>query len=298
MHRIVKKRVLGKRVVELTVEAAEMSKKAKAGQFFILRIDETGERIPLTFAGMDPEAGTIMMAFLPIGKTTNHLASLEVGDSIRDIAGPLGEASHNDNFGHVVFLGGGVGTAEALPVVRAMKAGGNKVTVIQGARSEDLLIYEEELAAEADQLLIATDDGSKGYHGFGIDLLMKMIEEGEKIDMVHSIGPGIMMKVVADKTRPHGIYTVASLNPIMMDGTGMCGACRVMVDGQTKFGCVDGPEFDAHKVDWDLLLARQTTYKPEEKLSMERYEKAVAEKGCQCEPVVKAIEKSEMAGTK
>ncbi len=296
MHKIVSRRVLGQRVVELEVEAPAMSKKAQAGQFFILRIDETGERIPLTFAGWDPEAGTIMMAFLPIGKTTNHLASLKIGDSIRDIAGPMGEPTHLEKYGHVVFLGGGVGTAEALPVARALRQAGNKVTVIQGARNEDLLMYEDELAAESDQLLIATDDGSKGYHGFGLDLLMKMIEDGEQIDMVHTIGPAIMMKMTAEKTRPHGIHTVASLNPIMMDGTGMCGACRVLIDGETKFGCVDGPEFDAHKVDWDLLMARQTTYKPEEEISNERFKK-IQEKGCECEPAADPDSKvKEVAG--
>ena len=271
MHRILTKREIGPNCFEMTVEASEIAPKVRAGMFLIIRIDEHGERIPLTFVNWDAKQGTITICFLAIGKTTKHLASLEPGDYIRDIAGPLGNPTHTENYGHVVCIAGGVGAAEMRPVAQAFKEGGNRVTVIEGARTAGLLIYEEELAEAADELKIATDDGSKGYHGFGIGLLKEMLEAGEKIDLIYTVGPGVMMKAIADATRPFGVLTLASVNPIMIDGTGMCGGCRVEVDGKTRYGCVEGPEFDAHKINWDVLLSRQRTYVDEEKLSLDRF---------------------------
>lgn len=278
MHKILRKRSLGPNIHEMVVEAPEIAPKVQAGQFLILRIDERGERIPLTFCDWDAEAGTITIAFLAIGKTTNHLATLEEGDAIRDIAGPLGHATEAKKYGHVVLIAGGVGSAEMRPVAQAFREAGNKVTVIEGARTADLLIYEEELVAVCDELKIATDDGSKGFHGFGAGVLEQMLKAGEKLDMIYTVGPAVMMKAVSEMTRPYDVLTLVSLNPIMMDGTGMCGACRVEVDGKTYYGCVDGPEFNGHHVNWDLLLSRQKTYLDEERRSLERF-KSKAEEG-------------------
>lgn len=272
MHKIVKKRQLAETIFEYVIEAPEIAKKVQAGQFLILRIDDFGERIPLTFCDWDAAAGTITIAFLVIGKTTKHLSTLEAGDHIKDIAGPLGHQTEVKKVGNVVCIAGGVGSAEMKPTAKAFKTAGNKVTVIEGARCADMLIYEDELAAVSDRLLIATDDGSKGHHGYGVEVLKQLLEN-ENIDLVHTVGPAIMMKVVSDTTRPYGVETIVSLNPIMLDGTGMCGVCRVEVSGRTLFGCVDGPEFDGHQVDWDLLLLRQKTYKGKEKESLEIFDK-------------------------
>lgn len=262
----------------MTVSAPDIAGKVEAGQFLILRANEQGERIPLTYCDWDKKNGTISFSFLVIGKTTKLLSTLNVGDSILDIAGPLGKATHVEKYGHVVCISGGVGTAEILPVARAYKEAGNKVTVIIGARTAGMLILEDELAAAVDELLVATDDGSKGYHGFGLNLLKEMANK-EKVDLVFTVGPVPMMRAVADLTEGYDIETVASLNPIMVDGTGMCGACRVEVGGKTMFGCVDGPEFDAHQVNWELLMSRQRTYTDEEARSLEKFEEA-----CSCLP--------------
>lgn len=267
MHKIIGKRQLAVNIFEYVINAPEIAKKVKAGQFLILRIDDFGERIPLTFCDWDTVSGTITIAFLVVGKTTKYLSTLEVGDYIKDIAGPLGHPTEVEKAGNIVCIAGGVGSAEMKPTAKAFKADGNRVTVIEGARSANLLIYEDELSAISDRFLVATDDGSKGYHDFGVALLKQLLET-EKIDLVHTVGPAIMMKAVAETTRPYGVKTVVSLNPIMLDGSGMCGACRVEVSGKTFFGCVDGPEFDGHQVNWDLLLLRQKSYLKHEKKSL------------------------------
>jgi ferredoxin--NADP+ reductase len=241
-----------------------VAKKAQAGQFVILRIDEKGERIPLTIADYDREKGTITIIFMEVGKTTKQLGKLNVGDSIENFAGPLGIASEVKNYGTVVCVGGGVGIAPLYPIVRALKDAGNYVISILGAKNKKLLLLEEEIESFSDELYITTDDGSKGHKGFVSDVLQKQIDSKEKIDMVMAIGPVIMMKVVADLTKKYQIKTLVSLNPIMVDGTGMCGGCRVSVEGKTKFACVDGPEFDGHEVDFNNLMLRNRRFLEEE----------------------------------
>ncbi len=251
------------------VKAPEIAKKYKAGQFVILRVHEKGERIPLTIADSDEMEGTITLISQEVGKTTTALGKLRRGDRIPNLVGPLGKPSEVGNFGQVVVIGGGVATAVAYPEARALKGAGNRMISIIGARSKDLLILEEEMRRTSDELHITTDDGSKGHHGFVTDVLKQLIEKQTKIDRVVAFGPAIMMKAVANLTRPHRIKTMVSLNPIMVDGTGMCGACRVSVAGQTKFACVDGPSFDGHEVDFDLLMARLRMYLDQEKISMQ-----------------------------
>lgn len=268
--KIIEARELAPKNKFIKVEAPLIAKKAKAGQFVILRIDEYGERIPLTLADWDKEGKTITLIFQEVGKTTMHLGILKAGDELKDVIGPLGIPSHVEKIGTVVCIGGGLGIAPLYPISRAFKEAGNKVISIIGARSENLLFWEEELKSSSDELLICTDDGSKGMKGLVTDVLKEVMAK-EKINLVFAIGPSIMMKVVAEATMPAGIKTIVSLNPVMMDGTGMCGACRVSVDGTTKFACVDGPDFDAHLVDFDLLMARQKMFLNEEKKSTELY---------------------------
>jgi len=251
------------------VKAPEIAKKYKAGQFVILRVHEKGERIPLTIADSDEKEGTIALISQEVGKTTRALGQLRRGDRIPDLVGPLGKSSEIEHFGQVVVIGGGAGTAVAYPEARALKEAGNRMISIIGARSKDLLILEDDMRKISDELHITTDDGSKGHHGFVTDILKQLLEKQIKIDRVVAIGPAIMMKAVANLTRPHRIKTMVSLNPIMVDGTGMCGACRVSVAGQTKFACVDGPSFDGHEVDFDLLMARLRMYLDQEKISMQ-----------------------------
>jgi ferredoxin--NADP+ reductase len=248
----------------MEIEAPLVAKKAQPGQFIILRINETGERIPLTIADFNRQAGSITLIFQEVGATTTELGYLNIGDKILDLVGPLGTASHLEKFGTVVCIGGGIGTAPLYPIARAMKEIGNQVVSIVGARNQELIVYEEEMAAVSDSLTITTDECSKGEKGLVINPLQRMIDRGEKIDLVVAIGPLIMMKSVAEVTRPYNIPTIASLNPIMVDGTGMCGGCRVSVGNKNKFACVDGPEFDAHQVDFDLLMARGRMYKSHE----------------------------------
>lgn len=264
MYEIVEKKVLSENVKLMKIKALLVAKKAKAGQFIILRIDETGERIPLTIADFDKKKGTITIIFMEVGKTTKKLGTLNVGDSIINFAGPLGVPSEVKKYGTVVMIGGGVGIAPLYPVVKALKEEGNHVISILGARNKSLLMLEKEIDAVSDELFIATDDGSKGHKGFVSDVLQKLIDEKPKIDMVMAIGPVIMMKVVADLTKKYGIKTLVSLNPIMVDGTGMCGGCRVSVGGETKFACVDGPEFDGHLVDFKNLMLRNRRFVKEE----------------------------------
>ena len=264
MYEIVEKKVLSENVKLMKIKALLVAKKAKAGQFIILRIDETGERIPLTIADFDKKKGTITIIFMEVGKTTKKLGTLNVGDSIVNFAGPLGVPSEVKKYGTVVMIGGGVGIAPLYPVVKALKEEKNHVISILGARNKSLLMLEKEIDAVSDELFIATDDGSKGHKGFVSDVLQKLINEKPRIDMVMAIGPVIMMKVVADLTKKYDIKTLVSLNPIMVDGTGMCGGCRVSVGGETKFACVDGPEFDGHLVDFKNLMLRNRRFVKEE----------------------------------
>lgn len=259
------------------IEADHIAKRGKAGQFIILRVDDAGERIPLTIANRDPEKGTITLVFQEVGKTTEMLGALDVGDEILDLAGPLGKATDIPTGKTVVCVGGGIGNAVVWPQVQALKEAGNKVIAILGARNKELLILEEEIMSLADMTITTTDDGSYGRKGMVTHALEDLIEEGEKIDEVITIGPVVMMKFVCKTTEPHGIPTLASLNPIMVDGTGMCGACRVTVDGKTRFACVEGPEFDGHKTDFDELITRLAYYQPEERASSDSYHRCKME---------------------
>jgi len=289
MHRITEKRLLAPRVYLMKVEAPRIAVKRKAGQFVILRVSERGERFPLTIADSDPAAGTITIVFQVVGKSTRDLSMLDVGDAILDVVGPLGRPTHVERFGRVVCIGGGVGIAPVYPIVRAMKEAGNHVTSLISARTRDLLILEEEIARYSDVLVVATDDGSKGFKGFPTDILRQMLEEGQKVDLVVAVGPVPLMRAACKVTAPHRIPTVVSLNPIMVDGTGMCGGCRVTVGGQTKFVCVDGPEFDGHQVDFDLLAKRLRTYEEMERISLER----APQEECRLEPVIRAIQRED-----
>jgi len=268
-----RKKELAQGIKSFEIYAPLIARKNRAGQFIVLRRDEKGERIPLTISKSNPEEGTITVVFQEVGKTTRKLGILREGDEVLDLVGPLGRPSEILNFGTVVIVGGGVGTAEAYPEACALKEAGNKIIAIIGARSKDLLILEKEMGEVGDDVCIATDDGSKGHHGFVTDILVRLIEAHFKIDRVIAIGPTAMMRRVADITRPHQIKTIVSLNPIMLDATGMCGVCRVVIGGETKLACSDGPAFDAHLVDFDLLTARQRIYLDEEKLSLQRLEK-------------------------
>ena len=252
------------------IDAPRIAVKRQAGQFVIVRVHEHGERVPLTIADSDPEAGTITIIVQGVGKTTRLLNMLEPGDIIRDVVGPLGAPSEVKRFGTVVVIGGGVGTAIAYPTAVAMKQAENRVLAIIGARNGDLVILHEELTAVSDELFVMTDDGSMGEKGLVTEKLEQLIEESAQIDRVLAIGPIAMMQAVSAVTRPHGIPTVVSLNPIMVDGTGMCGGCRVLVDGQTRFACVDGPEFDAHQVDFTNLRHRNRLYEAQEQAATEQ----------------------------
>ncbi len=237
-------------------------------------IDEKGERIPLTVADCDAKEGTLTIVFMEVGKTTRELGCLKTGDSIMSLTGPLGVPTHAEKFGTVVCVAGGFAVAPIMPIARAMKQASNKVISIMGARSKDLMFWEDELRSVSDKLIITTDDGSYGRKGLVTEPLKEILET-EKVDRVIAIGPSVMMKFCSKTTQPFGVKTIVSLNPIMVDGTGMCGCCRVVVGGQTKFACVDGPDFDGHQVDWDLLAARQRNYLEEEKKALENWQ-------CQC----------------
>jgi len=271
MYEIVKAEKLTPDVTRLEIAAPHIAKKAMAGQFVMLTVDEHGERIPLTMADFSAEKGTVTIAALEIGKTTKKLGTLKAGDKLFSLVGPLGLPTELKNYGTVVCVGGGIGLALMYPVVRSLKQAGNRMVSIIGAKNKDLLIYEDEIAKVSDELHVCTDDGSKGHHGFVSDVLKKLIDDKVKVDEIYAVGPIIMMKVIANLTRPYNIHTVVSLNPIMVDGTGMCGSCRVIVDGKTKFGCVDGPEFDGHKVDFENLTARNRRYLAEETVSLQAF---------------------------
>ncbi len=262
MFKIVQKRVLNPSVTLLEIEAPFIAKKAMAGQFIIFRIDEKGERVPLTIADYDREKGTITIIFQIVGRTTQQLSELSEGDFILDVAGPLGMPTETDkNAKKVCVIGGGVGCAIAYPQAKQLSADGVSVDVIAGFRSKDIVILEEEFKKQCDNLIICTDDGSYGRQGFVTDALKDRIENGADYDAVIAIGPVPMMKFVCEVTKPYGIKTIVSLNPIMIDGTGMCGGCRVTVGGQIKYACVDGPDFDGHEVDFDELMKRNSTYR-------------------------------------
>jgi ferredoxin--NADP+ reductase len=256
--------------------APAVAQKARAGQFVVVRIDEKGERIPLTIADWDRDKGTVTIVFMEVGATTARLAQLKKGDAIADFVGPLGVPAEIENYGTVVCVAGGVGTAVVAPIARALKKAGNKVITILGTRSKDLLFWEDVLSSVSDRMVVTTDDGSYGRKGVVTEPLKEILESGEKINRVVAIGPVVMMKFCSLTTAPSGVKTVVSLNPIMVDGTGMCGCCRVSVGGETKFACVDGPDFDGHKVDWDLLAARQRIYLGEEKCAYDEWQKSHA----------------------
>ncbi|MCL0032669.1 sulfide/dihydroorotate dehydrogenase-like FAD/NAD-binding protein [Peptococcaceae bacterium] len=264
MYTIIKKEVLSEAVFLFDIKAPKIAAKAKAGQFLILRLNEKGERIPLTIADSDSKKGTITTIFQVVGRTTRDMSKLNEGDEILDVVGPLGEPSEIEKYGRVVCVGGGVGIAPIYPIARALKECGNEVIGIIGARSKEFLFWEDKMAKVSDRLIVCTDDGSYGQKGFVTQAIEQVAKE-EKIDCLWAIGPMPMMKAVANTTKPLGIKTIVSLNPIMLDGTGMCGACRVSIAGETRFACIDGPEFDAHKVDFDLAMKRLTYYREEER---------------------------------
>jgi len=270
LYPIISTEELVPRVHLYRVAAPRIAKKAAAGQFLILRVDENGERIPLTIADWDASEGTVSVVFMEVGTTTTKLGRLKAGDNIADIVGPLGNPTEVENFGTVCLMAGGFATATIMPIARAMKAAGNRVITIVGARNKDLLFWRDRLSAVSDELIITTDDGSAGRRGVVTEPIKEMLERGERIDRVIAIGPSIMMKFSSLTTKPFGVKTIVSMNPIMVDGTGMCGCCRVSVAGQTRFACVDGPEFDAHAIDWDNFMVRQRSYVDEEKRSLEK----------------------------
>jgi len=272
LNTIVSKQTIADGICRFVIAAPKIARKRKAGNFVIVRPTETSERIPLTIVDSDPEAGTITLIVQSVGKTTYQLNASFAGDELADVVGPLGHSTPIEKFGTVVCIGGGVGTAEVLPIAKAVKEAGNEVISIIGARTHSLLILEDEMRHTSDELLVVTDDGSYGLHGFVTDALKRLIDAGRHLDVVYAIGPIPMMQAVANLTRPYAIRTYVSLNPVMIDGTGMCGGCRVSVGGQTKFACVDGPEFDGHDVDFDVLISRNRAYKEEEQAALERYQ--------------------------
>ncbi|MCE5260242.1 MAG: sulfide/dihydroorotate dehydrogenase-like FAD/NAD-binding protein [Chloroflexi bacterium] len=276
MYRIVTKKVLGPVTKMYVIEAPEVARKAQAGQFIILRVSDKGERIPLTIADYDRVAGTITIVVQEIGKSTRELGFMEAGDELASFTGPLGRPTEIENFGTVVLVGGGLGIAPIYPICRSLRAAGNHVIAIIGARTKDLLFWEDEMRTVCDELIVGTDDGSYGRKALVTVPLKELLDAGRKIDRIWAIGPAIMMKFCALTSQPYGVMTLVSLNSIMVDGTGMCGACRVSVGGRTRFACVDGPEFDAHQVDWNLLLSRQRFYLDLEKTALEAYERSLA----------------------
>ncbi|MBN1425936.1 sulfide/dihydroorotate dehydrogenase-like FAD/NAD-binding protein [Candidatus Fermentibacteria bacterium] len=268
MYEVVSKKRLADSVTLLEIQCPAIAAKAKAGQFVIVRQKENSERIPLTLSDWDAESGTITLIFQHAGRSTHELALVEEGETIRDVVGPLGRPTEIEKYGTVVCVGGGIGLAVLRPIARAMKEAGNTVISIIGARDKSLLILKDEMHSASSELHVTTDNGSYGRHGLVSDVLDELIGEGRAIDLVVAIGPVPMMRGISDKTRPHGLKTVVSLDSIMIDGTGMCGGCRVTIGGETKFTCVDGPDFDGHMVDWDELVTRKKMYSEHEKECM------------------------------
>lgn len=272
MYRIIRKTLLSPNIYEIVVERPQVAAKARPGHFVIVMVDEDGERIPLTVADADPQAGTLTLVVMAAGTSTRKMVALEEGGGLLAVIGPLGHPSELADFGTVVMVAGGVGTAPIYPIAKALHDMGNRVISIQGARSENLLFWEEKLAEVSDEHIVMTDDGTKGRKGLVTEPLKELLQtRRDEIGCVYTIGPAIMMKFCAETCRPFEVRTIASLNTVMVDGTGMCGGCRVSVGGETKFTCVDGPEFDALKVDWDSVMARQRIYIEEEKCSLERF---------------------------
>lgn len=268
-YKIIKKVDLNPQIFLMGIEAPAVAHKAEPGQFIILRINEHGERVPFTVADFDREKGTVTIIVQAVGKTTMELSQLNAGDSVLDFAGPLGMSTKLDGLKKVAVIGGGLGTAIAYPQAKKLKSLGAEVTVITGFRSKDFIILEDEMKAVSDKLIITTDDGSNGLKGFVTDRLKEELESGEKFDEVIAIGPLVMMRAVCKVTEVYSIPTTVSMNPVMIDGTGMCGGCRVIVGGETKFACVDGPDFDGHKIDWDAAMKRQQMFRVYEKSSCE-----------------------------
>jgi ferredoxin--NADP+ reductase len=279
MYEVIENAVLAEKVNRYRIYAPDIAKRRQAGQFVILRIDEDGERIPLTIADADPQAGTLALVVQEVGKTTARMTRLKPGARLMDVVGPLGAPTHIKKFGTVVVIGGGIGVAPSHPIAQALKEAGNRVISILGARTKSLMIMEEEMRRASDEVLICTDDGSYGTHGLVTDVLKDWIESKGKPDLVFAIGPVIMMKFVCKLTAEYHIPTMVSLNPIMVDGTGMCGGCRVSVGGKSKFACVEGPEFDGHQVDFEELMKRQAFYREQEKESYECFQAECREKG-------------------
>ena len=271
MYKIVSKETIAPNVHKYVLDAPLIARKRLPGQFVVIRIAETGERIPLTIADGDPEAGTITLVVQSVGKTTVQLSLKEAGDSIPDVLGPLGKPTHVEKVGTVLAVGGGIGIAPLYPITKAMKEAGNHIVTVLGARSRDLFIMEEEMRSVSDEVIITTDDGSRGRKGLVTDAIKELDDAGRKIDLVVAIGPPVMMKFVSMLTKELGMPTIVSLNPIMIDGTGMCGGCRVTVGGATRFACVDGPEFDGHEVDFDGLMQRLSMYREHECLALDSF---------------------------
>ena len=274
MHRIITKKKIAPDIISLDVGAPLIAKKAKPGQFVVVMTDERGERIPLTIADYDQKKGLVRIVFVVVGKTTAKLSLMNEGDELFSFVGPLGKPSKIDNYGTVVTVGGGTGIASIYPITRNLKEAGNRVIAIIGARTRDLIIMEEEMRKASTELLVATDDGSYGRKGFVTELLKEVLREEKDVKKVWAIGPAPMMRAASEVTKPYEIETIVSLNSIMVDGTGMCGTCRVTVNGETKFVCVDGPEFNGHLVDWPEFMNRLARYEQLEKLSFEAYRRA------------------------
>ena len=278
MFKILSKEKLAPKEYSFWIDAPRIASHAKPGQFVSVRASETGERIPLTIADFDAEKGRIRLIFQVVGKSTALMSQLEAGDEIKDVAGPLGKASETDKFGTVLLIGGGIGIAAIYPILRRLKQLGSRVIAILGARTAELVILREECKKYCDELIITTDDGSLGEKGLVTDAMKRLAQRGEKPDRCWCVGPSVMMKFCQKTAKELGWPIWVSLNPLMLDGTGMCGCCRVTIDGEIKFACVDGPEFDGHKVDWTEFMNRLAQYRDEEKISMEKYEAETGEK--------------------
>jgi len=281
MARILQKKLIRKPdIFYYKLDAPLIARKARPGQFVIIRLHDKGERIPLSLADIDPDEGTISLIVMSVGKTTFEMSTFHRGENILDVCGPLGQPTHIEKVGRVVLVGGGFGVAPLYPIAKSFKAAGNEVVSILGAKSRDLLIYETEMQLVCDKVLVTTDDGTRGLKGLVTDALQMKLEQ-DVVDLVIAIGPPVMMKFVSRTTAPFGVKTTVSLNPIMVDGTGMCGGCRVQVGGKTRFACTDGPDFDGHQVDWDILMNRQKMYEPEERKTFKEWKKRHEEAVCE-----------------
>ncbi len=286
MSKVLNNVQIGPQNWKMTLHVPRLVAKAKAGQFVIIRVNEKGERVPMSIAGLDKENGILTIIYQVVGKTSALMTTVAAGAEISDCVGPLGVPSHVEKWGTACVIGGGIGIAPVYPIAQAYKEAGNKLISIIGARSKDILFYIDEHKAIADELYICTDDGTFGHHGFVSDVLKKLLDDGVKISMIMAIGPVPMMRVVSNLTKEYGVPTWVSLNPLMIDATGMCGGCRVSVGGETKFACVDGPDFDGHKVDFDLLTRRLEAYHEQERLAMKRF---LADPGCRLAESVKSF---------